>query len=125
MTEARTLLVLVVDDNQTNRLVLGKTLEMLGAQVRFAENGAEALDSSASADFDLVLMDLAMPVMDGIEATARLRGRGVVTPIIAVTAQLVQLSDLLDKGFDDYIAKPISIPLIAEALAYAREFCAA
>ncbi|MDB5466202.1 MAG: Sensor protein [Phenylobacterium sp.] len=127
MTEASgeyRLLVLVVDDNATNRLVLAKTVELLGGQVMFAENGAEAVESGRGGAFDLVLMDIAMPIMDGIEATRRLRAHGVVTPIIAVTAHMAErdLPGLVETGFNDLIEKPITVPPIAEALDYAREF---
>ncbi|RAK60825.1 hypothetical protein DJ021_13905 [Phenylobacterium hankyongense] len=126
MTEAsgeHRLLVLVVDDNATNRLVLAKTVELLGGQVMFAENGAEAVESGRREAFDLVLMDIAMPIMDGIEATRRLRAHGVSTPIIAVTAHMAErdLPGLVETGFNDLIEKPITVPPIAEALDYARE----
>lgn len=123
MSNARKLLVLVVDDNATNRMVLTKTIELLGGEVRIAENGLEALDRSNAASFDLVFMDLAMPVMDGIEATGRLRDSGMTAPIIAVTAQMTEsdLPMLLEKGFDDIIPKPITVSPISDAMDYARE----
>lgn len=123
MAAERKLLVLVVDDNATNRLVLAKTVEALGGEVQLAENGAEAVSCSGGTEFDLVFMDLAMPVMDGFQATAQLRATGVTAPIIAVTAQKLErdLPELLEKGFSDIIPKPISVPPIAEAMDYARE----
>lgn len=117
--------MLVVDDNATNRLVLARTVELLGGTVTFAENGAEAVETGSAGPFDLVFMDIAMPVMDGLEATRALRARGVATPIIAVTAHMAErdLPVLIETGFDDLIAKPITVPPIAEALEYARELC--
>jgi len=88
-----------------------------------AENGAEAVHRGGETAFDLVFMDLAMPIMDGVEATERLRRNGVAAPIIAVTAHMREddLPSLLEKGFNDIIPKPISIPPIAEAMAFAME----
>lgn len=118
-------MVLVVEDNETNRKVLTMVVEALGGEVRIAENGAEAVSRGAEAPFDLVFMDLAMPIMDGLEATERLRKNGLIAPIIAVTAHMREsdLPGLLEKGFNDIIPKPISISPIAEAMAFAREVC--
>jgi CheY-like chemotaxis protein len=122
-SDLRRLLVLVVDDNATNRLVLAKMVELLGGTVKFAENGAEAVESGSNDAFDLVFMDIAMPVMDGIEATRRLRANGVDTPIIAVSAHMADgdLPILVQTGFNDLIQKPITVAPIAEALEYARD----
>lgn len=119
----RRLLVLVVDDNATNRLVLARTVEVLGGTVAFAVNGAEAVECGKRDAYDLVFMDIAMPVMDGLEATRQLREHGISTPIVAVTAQMTaqDLPALVQGGFDHLIEKPISVPPIAEALSYARE----
>ncbi|MEO1231717.1 MAG: response regulator [Myxococcota bacterium] len=78
--------VLVVDDNQVNRLVLRRMLGGMGCTVELAENGAEALERLDGATFDLVLMDCEMPIPDGFGATAQARSRGDRTPIVAVTA---------------------------------------
>lgn len=114
-------LVLVVDDNDTNRLVLSHCIDALGGDVLMAQHGAAALEMLADAQVDLVLMDIAMPVMDGLEATRRLREAGFARPIIAVTAQMGadDLPRLRSAGFDDLIEKPISAPAIAQALAQA------
>ena len=119
----RKLMVLVVEDNETNRKVLTMAVESLGGEVRIAENGAEAVSRIWEETFDLVLMDLAMPIMNGMEATDWLRKHGVAAPIIAVTAHMREsdLPALLEKGFNDIIPKPISITPIAEAMALARE----
>jgi len=120
------LLVLVVDDNETNRFVLAQIVEVLGGAVRFAENGVQAVETGSRDRFDLVFMDIAMPLMDGIEATRQLRERGVETPIIAVTAHMNDndLPRLMEGGFNDLIPKPITVDPIAEALDYAREISA-
>ena len=101
--------VLLVEDNEYNRL-LAKSF-LLNAQliVTEAENGRVALDCAARASFDLILMDVQMPVMDGYEATQYLRRQlGVTTPIIALTASAIsgEKERCLAAGMDDYLTKP-------------------
>jgi signal transduction histidine kinase len=105
--------VLIVDDNATNRLVGGKILGSLGATVEVAEGGGEAVQACENADFDLILMDINMPGMDGIEATRVIRqlpGGSARIPIIALTANVMahQRSDYLAAGMDGVVAKPFS-----------------
>lgn len=116
------LLVLVVDDNPANRLVLTHVIEMLGGAVREAEDGLAALHALQDSAFHLVLMDIAMPVMDGIEATRQMRSHGLTCPIVAVTAHMgpQDLPELSAAGFDRVIQKPISVAPIAEAMQMAR-----
>src|SRR5262245_32932913 len=87
---SRPLCVLLVEDNATNRLLAVTLLEKAGHTVQTAHNGKEALAALASRPFDVVLMDVQMPEMDGFEATARIRERERVTgkhvPIVAMTA---------------------------------------
>ncbi|CBL44525.1 Sensor kinase GacS [gamma proteobacterium HdN1] len=108
-----TLSVIVVDDNQANLKLLTTLLESLGITVSPCESGERALTLMNSIRYDLVFMDIQMPVMDGIETTHRIRqiedaGRHV--PIIAVTAHALasEKRHLLDSGLDDYVTKPIS-----------------
>jgi signal transduction histidine kinase/ActR/RegA family two-component response regulator len=112
--------VLVVEDNPTNRLVAGKILEGLGASVATAADGALGVEAAAAERFDLVLMDVQMPHMDGIEATRRIRalhGPEALTPIIGLTANAMahQRTAYLEAGMDGVASKPISpADLIAE-----------
>lgn len=112
--------ILVVDDNATNRMIAGKILEQLGAAVTMAESGAEAIDLARINVFDLILMDIQMPDMDGVETTRRLRRDGVVsaqTPILALTANVFdeQRRTYMAAGMDGVVAKPISpADLLAE-----------
>jgi signal transduction histidine kinase/CheY-like chemotaxis protein len=105
--------VLVVEDNATNRLVATRMLGQLGAEVATAENGAEGVCAVERGDFDLVFMDIQMPVMDGVEATRRIRAmprpKGQV-PIVATTANVMpdQLARYRDCGVTGVVAKPIS-----------------
>jgi PAS domain S-box-containing protein len=112
--------VLLVEDNATNRLVISKILEALGVTVDTAEDGAEGVALAASGAYDLVLMDIQMPGMDGLEATRRIRaldGRHGAMPIVAVTANVLadQRSRYVDAGMDGLVPKPVSAAqLIAE-----------
>lgn len=105
--------ILVVEDNFVNRKVCEKILSRQGYEVHFAENGAEALTKSDAIAYDLVLMDLQMPVLDGFEATLairkRERGTNCRTPIVALTAHAMQgdREKCLAVGMDDYMTKPI------------------
>jgi PAS domain S-box-containing protein len=105
--------VLVVEDNATNRLVARKMLEALGAVVAVAEDGVDGLDAARAGGFDLILMDIQMPVMDGVEATRRIRelgGEAGRTPIIGLTANVMahQREAYLAAGMNGVVAKPIS-----------------
>lgn len=78
--------VLLVEDVVVNQLLVSRLLHVAGADVVVANNGAEALDLAEAQRFDLILMDIEMPIMDGREAVATLRRRGVQTPVLAMTA---------------------------------------
>lgn len=109
---------LVVDDNPINRSVAGGLLARLGQEVAFAVNGEEALARLADAGFDYVLMDMQMPVLDGLEATRRARALGYTIPIIGLTANAFDTDRqaCLDAGMDGFIAKPITREKLAGAL---------
>ncbi|MCA9553515.1 MAG: response regulator, partial [Myxococcales bacterium] len=113
--------VLVVEDDAVNRLVCTKMLERLGVRYRAVENGAEAVDAVAAEPFSLVLMDCHMPVMDGFEATRRIRGTAGdsgQTPIVALTALAVvgDRERCIEAGMDDFLSKPISQRALAQML---------
>lgn len=116
---SRPLLVLVVDDNEINRLILSRAVEAFGASVRTAENGREALDKIREEPFNLVFMDIAMPVLDGLEATRQARARGDNVPVVAVTAHYSQGDEpeLRAAGFNGLIPKPFQIAAVFEHLA--------
>ena len=118
--------VLVVEDNPTNRLVATRMLGQLGADVATAENGAEGVTAVEATDYDLVFMDIQMPVMDGVEATRRIRAmaglKGQV-PIVATTANVMphQLETYRLCGVSGVVAKPISpSALLTEVARIAR-----
>ena len=116
---AHSLRVLVVEDGLFNQKLLQGLLERRGCDVSLANNGQEAVDSVAEHAFDLVLMDVQMPVMDGLQATKLIREReaalGKSTPIVAVTAG-VDRQTCLDVGMDEYLSKPIRADLLDEVL---------
>ena len=100
--------MLYADDNASNRALLKAVLESAGAQVECVENGALAIERCAQTRFDLIFLDVHMPVMDGLEAARGLRAMGITTPIVAVTADVLPDSlDLCrDAGMSDFLAKP-------------------
>ncbi|WP_203294587.1 response regulator [Luteirhabdus pelagi] len=100
--------VLVVEDNRINQTVTRKLLEKYEMQCRFAENGREAVARMQQHSYDIVLMDINMPVMNGIEATKEIRKFDTTTPIIALTAVEVaeMRKDIYDSGMEDIIVKP-------------------
>jgi C4-dicarboxylate-specific signal transduction histidine kinase/DNA-binding response OmpR family regulator len=105
--------ILVVDDVATNRFVASRILAKAGHVVELAGDGAEAVEKAAAADFDMIFMDVQMPRMDGIEATAAIRAMGSPksdVPIIAMTAHAMDgdREALLAAGMNDYVSKPIN-----------------
>ncbi len=102
--------VLLVEDNAVNREVAKALLESFGASVETANDGQAAIQSSVGAAFDFVVMDLQMPVMDGIAATRELRKLGFSAPIIGLTANAFEedRQGCLNAGMDDFLAKPIT-----------------
>ncbi|KAB2916418.1 MAG: transporter substrate-binding domain-containing protein, partial [Dechloromonas sp.] len=103
--------VLLCDDNRINQDVARELLEAVGLQVTLAGDGAEALDKVRTAHFDLVLMDMQMPVMDGVEATRRIRAMaGLQTlPILAISANAFaeDRQACIDAGMNDFVVKPV------------------
>ena len=115
-------LVLVAEDHPLNRLVASIILEEAGIRFEFAEDGEAALTAAASGRFDLILMDINMPRMDGLEATRRIRsleGAAARVPIIAVTANASAEEQEICRqaGMDDFVSKPIAAEELLETLA--------
>jgi CheY-like chemotaxis protein len=123
--QLRSLHILVADDVVVNQKLLQGMLQKLGHRVTVVANGQDALDIAAVETFDLVLMDVQMPVMDGLTSTAairdRERGSGAHTPIIAVTAHAMQgdKDRFLAAGMDGFISKPVGRAELLEAMASA------
>lgn len=113
-------LILVVEDDDTLRLLIGKQLSKLGYITEAACNGQQAVEKIQSKNFDLVLMDIQMPKMDGLEATSAIRAfekkqGGKRLPIIAVTAN-PDKKKCLEHGMDDFIFKPVMIEQLQNLL---------
>jgi PAS domain S-box-containing protein len=102
--------VLVAEDGEDNRALISFLLKMTGIDFTIVENGEEALAITADQKFDLILMDMQMPVVDGFTATTRLRNQGNTTPIVALTANAMK-SDVdyaLSTGCSDFLGKPFT-----------------
>ena len=118
----RPLHILLAEDNQINQLLAVRTLEKAGHSVVVANNGQEAVIASEHEPFDLILMDVQMPVMDGFEATARIRKReqatGKSTPIVAMTAHAItgDRERCLQAGMCGYVAKPFKLSELFAAI---------
>jgi CheY-like chemotaxis protein/HPt (histidine-containing phosphotransfer) domain-containing protein len=111
--------VLVVDDGGENRELLALVLTRQGCLVDEAENGQVALDLLAAGSYDLVLMDLEMPVMDGFAATRALRRRGHTVPVVALTAHASDAfwQQALQAGCTACLAKPVDMALLLQQMA--------
>ena len=116
--------ILLVDDGIDNQRLIAYVLRKAGIEVSVAENGQVAVDLAlaatlAGSSFDIILMDIQMPVMDGYEAIKRLRSAGCVTPIIALTAHSMagHRQKCLDAGCDDYMTKPFDCATLLKRLA--------
>ncbi|PID78726.1 hybrid sensor histidine kinase/response regulator [bacterium DOLZORAL124_64_63] len=116
--------VLVAEDNTTNQAVVSRMLAKLGCEAVIVGNGREAVEAVAEGDFDVVLMDCMMPVMDGYEATCRIRSGEEEAaarriPIIALTANAMsgERERCLETGMDDFVAKPVTRATLRQALA--------
>ena len=102
--------VLLAEDNDNNKQLINMFLKKLGVEVSFACNGQEAVDLAQQVDYDLILMDIQMPVMDGLEATKKLISLGCETPIVALTANAMKEDREICRqaGCEDFLAKPIN-----------------
>jgi signal transduction histidine kinase/ActR/RegA family two-component response regulator len=119
----RPLRVLAAEDNATNQLVLRTVLEIFGVELSLVDNGRLAVEAWRSGGYDLILMDIQMPEMDGLSATRAIRaaeaaeGRDRI-PIIALSAHAMthQVQEYLDAGIDLHVPKPIELPRLQAAL---------
>jgi len=111
--------ILVVDDGPENRELVKLVLENFGMSVDEAEHGQQALDQCADKAYDVILMDVQMPVMDGFTAATQMRERGMSMPIIALTANAMKgfEKECMAAGYSDYFSKPIDIDSFVARLA--------
>lgn len=113
--------ILLVEDNAVNRRVACGMLKKLGCEIEVAENGLIAVEMCQQNRYDLILMDCQMPIMDGYEATRRIRqsgGRNCTSPIIALTANALpeDVERCLAAGMNSHLAKPVSLDALRRAL---------
>jgi CheY-like chemotaxis protein/HPt (histidine-containing phosphotransfer) domain-containing protein len=117
----RPLRILIVDDNETNRLVASKMLREFEIESSVACDGVEAVNTAKASSFDLILMDVQMPNMNGMQATQAIRACGgnlTTLPIIAMTANAFadDVQACRDAGMNDFVAKPVRKRLLIEAI---------
>ena len=113
--------ILVGEDNPMNQRVIGAFLKSLGADFEIVENGQVVLDRLAAIDFALILMDIQMPVLDGLSAIRMIRAGATPykdIPIIVVTANAMDgdKDTYLEAGADDYLSKPLTLDAVRAAL---------
>jgi class 3 adenylate cyclase len=117
--------VLVVDDNKVSRLLLARGLEQQGHSVTFAENGRLALDLLQSRPFDLVLLDVMMPELDGEQVLARLTGdpslRDIPVIMMSASDELDSVARCIELGAEDYLAKPLNTVLLRARISASLE----
>lgn len=117
-TKSKDARVLVVEDNQMNYFVIKKMLDKLGHNFVYAKNGLEAVKAAKKQKFDIILMDMQMPVMDGIEATKKIREFDKEVKIVALTANVLEQDRKLcyEVGMDDFLTKPIKLGELSKFL---------
>jgi len=112
--------ILLVEDNEMNRDMLSRRLERKGHQVVIATDGQQAIDLAAAEKPDLILMDMSLPVIDGWEATRRLKAdaQTKLIPIIALTAHAMAEDErkAREAGCNDYDTKPVELPRLLEKI---------
>jgi CheY-like chemotaxis protein len=110
--------IILAEDHPVNGLVITKQIQRLGFEVVHVGNGAEALELAMTGTYDLILMDVQMPVMDGHEATRALRKAGNRIPVIGLTANAMpeHRTACLNAGMDDYLSKPVRMKDLDEVI---------
>ena len=112
--------ILIVEDNEMNRDMLSRRLTRRGFEIVMAENGQLGVEMSKSESPDLILMDMSLPIIDGWEATRRIKADPETSgiPVIALTAHAMadDRQKALDAGCDDYDTKPIELPRLLEKI---------
>ena len=114
----KTVKVLLVEDNEINQMVTSEMIKQLGYDTEVVENGEVAITKVINSKFDIVLMDLQMPVMGGYEASRKIRETNTDIPIIALSAETMPntLEKIYASGMNDYISKPVDLSTLKEVL---------
>jgi len=110
--------ILLVEDNELNRDMLSRRLERKGYTVAIAIDGQQGVDMALASPPDLILMDMSLPVLDGWEATRRIKAVNPAIPIIALTAHAMDGDEQKARaaGCDDYDTKPVELPRLLEKI---------
>ena len=110
--------ILLAEDNKDNQQLISLILKGIGVEMTMVDNGRQAVDLALSKDYDLILMDMQMPVLDGLSATRQLREKGYRKPIVALTANVMihNIEEYLDAGCDTHVSKPIDRNRLYEIL---------
>ncbi|MCT4564239.1 MAG: ATP-binding protein [Maledivibacter sp.] len=110
--------ILLAEDNKVNQLIMKKMFVKRGWEVTIAEDGQMVLQELENKNFDIIFMDIQMPILDGYETTIEIRKKGISTPIIALTANAMEedRQKCLNSGMDDFISKPVIYSNIAEIM---------
>ena len=108
--------VLVVDDSPDNQVLFRLMLTKAGAKIEIASDGVEGVEKALSESFDVILLDVQMPRMDGHEATQELRAKGYTGPVIALTAHAMieERERAIRSGYTDFLSKPVSRDVLVE-----------
>ena len=124
VAQGRPLRILIAEDDATNRMVVGKMLREFDVETRMVTDGAQAVEAISEAEFDMVLMDVQMPVMDGLAATRAIRSEGFLSlPIIALTANAFpeDVRMCREAGMSDFLAKPLRKQTLVDAVLRAMD----
>jgi len=110
--------ILLVEDNEMNRDMLSRRLIKKGFEVDMAIDGEEGYNKGKSTDYNIILMDMSLPKMDGWESTLEVRSAGSKTPIVAFTAHALESDKkkCLDAGCDEFDTKPVELPRLLEKI---------
>ena len=116
--------ILVAEDNKTNQKVVSLILDQLGHNVTIADDGAKCVEALQTQDFDLILMDLHMPFMDGYEASRQIRKSGNDIPIFALTAdaRVEARKAAIEAGMDGFLTKPLMVGELHAAICEVAHF---
>lgn len=110
--------ILIADDCEENQFLFSHLLKRKGALISTASDGNEAVEKSLLENFDIILMDIQMPFLNGYEALEKMKASGIQSPILAVTAssQREEKNKLLEAGFAGYVAKPLDKELLIQTI---------
>lgn len=115
--------MLLVEDSPDLQILCKRYLKMSGAEIEIANDGVEGVEKARQGLYDVVLMDIQMPNLDGLDATRTLREEGYKRPIIALTAHALadERRKSVERGFTDYLTKPLNPQILIETLKQYRK----